>query len=165
MYNIILISFLVLTGYSFVAVIVYFISGEKEDIFTYFGMGIFGIFLLFVSNFIQFVKRKMRQHSLRSIFVEDKTGNKYICRITDTDDIHSWISGYTLQKRYATKSEWSKLPSFSEEVLTKSKINCDYCKYDRDCDFGIKSIKCKHDYTGRVTEFDQFVRNNKKKRK
>ena len=151
--NIIILTLLI---YSVLAVAIYFISGENDDVLVYFGMGIAGWALLILFQIIASIQRLIKYYDKRSIFKEESTGNKYVCHLKDTDDIYCWTKGYKLVKRYAPKSEWKDLPYFDKEFIDRSKRNCDNCKHDRVCAHGGAYVKCKHDEYGTVTEFDKF---------
>ena len=154
--NIIILTLLI---YSLIAIVVYFISGENGDVLEFFGVGIIGWIILFVIDFIVMpIGNFIRYYDKRSIFKEESTGNKYICKLKDTEDIDLWTEGYKIVKRYAPKSEWKDLPYINEEVIKNSKRNCNHCKYDKECSrYPMeKNIKCKHSEYGRVLEFDKF---------
>lgn len=153
--NIIIATLLI---YSLIAVIIYFIAREDDDIFVYFGMGIVGWLLLVVFQIIASIQRFCRFHNKRSIFEDKNTGQKYICNLKDTEDIRLWTNGYKLIKRYAPKSEWKGLPYFDKEFVEASKRNCDNCKYNEECcRHPLKEhVKCKHDEFGLALEFNKF---------
>ena len=146
-----------LIAYSLIAVIVYYISKENDDVLAFFGMGIIGWILLFIFDFIiKPIGNFIRHYNKRSIFQKENTDEKYICNLKDTDDINYWVGGYKLIRRYAPKSEWQGLPYFDKEFIANSKINCSHCKYDDECER--YEPKCTHDYFWKVLEFDEFER-------
>lgn len=163
--NIIIITVLLtLLIYSLIATIVYIISGEDEKVIEAFGLGIVGLSLLGIINTIRKIKHYIKYDlEKRSIIKKVSNGALYRCKTKDTNDICHWISGYKLVKRYASKTEWSRLPDFSKEFIDKSKRNCDHCKYDKECvcNFPYDKVKCKHDEYGVVLEFDQFEKGRK----
>ena len=154
---------LTLIVYSLVATIVFIITKENEDVAIVFGLGVVGLVLVGVSKVIHKIINKFKYHiGKRSIFIEESTGKKYKCKVKDSQDI-GWVSGYKIVRRYAEKSEWRDIPDFSKEFISNSKINCDNCKYDNECDqFPYYKVKCKHDEYGRVLEFDKFECKNKR---
>lgn len=157
--NIGFIIILTLIGYSTISVLLYFLFGENEDILFIFGLGIVGCILsgilLLVTKFTTLFKYHLGK---RSIFKENGTGKLYICKVKDAEEIRLWIQGYHLIKRYALKTEWKDLPYLPSEVVERSKINCDHCKYDNECKdkWPYDTIKCKHDGFGMILEFDKF---------
>lgn len=149
---------LTLVVYSLIAMVVYVITGQNEDVLAMFGLGIVGIFLLGVHKLIVKIRDVFKYKvGKRSIFEEEATGKKYKCKTNDTHNV-SWVEGYKLIKRYAIKSEWCNIPDFDNEFIEHSKINCDNCKHDKECQCGYPytKIKCKHDEYGAVLEFDKF---------
>lgn len=155
-----------LVVYSLVSTIVFIITKENEDITMGFGLGIVGLILIGITKTIRKIRNSFKYHiGKRSIFIEEKTGNKYKCKTRDTNDV-CWVIGYSLIKRYATKSEWQNISDFSKEFIKNSKRNCDNCKYNDSCKFNmcrksLDTIRCQHDSFGIVTEFDKFEKNNK----
>lgn len=87
----------------------------------------------------------------------DKEGNKVICHTKDASDV-DWNGEYKFVKRYADKSEWNGLPMIPEDVLAKCRINCDHCKFDKQCicNYPYTAVRCKHDEFGAVIEFNKF---------
>lgn len=157
--NILTIVLITLTVYSAIACFISLGFSNKDDVFEIFGLGIVGLSILVIGCIIESILRFFKCHfNKRSIFVEETTGSKYICKTKDSTNIQDWISGYKLVKRYATKSEWKNIPYFSNEFIKKSKINCDHCKHDKECvcEFPYNKIKCKHDEYGMVLEFEKF---------
>lgn len=147
--------------YSLVSTVLFIITKENEDVAIAFGLGIVGLTLVGILQIIRKIANKFKYHiGKRSIFVEESTGNKYKCKVKDAEDIHHWVEGYKLIKRYAVKSEWIDIPDFSAEFISNSKKNCDNCKHDKPeecmCDYPYDRVRCKHDEYGRVLEFDKF---------
>lgn len=154
-FHIVLISLVV---YSLISTIVFIISGENENVIIVFGLGISGLILWAIMRIIHKIEKLFKYHiGKRSIFEEESSGNKYKCKIKDTNDVQ-WISGYKLIRRYASKSEWIDIPDFSKAFVENSKRNCDHCKHDKECEceYPYARIKCKHDEFGTVLEFDKF---------
>lgn len=148
-----------LIAYSIISTLVYIISKDNENVAIAFGLGIFGLTLCGVLKIVRKIRDKFKYHiGKRSIFKEESTGNKYKCKVKDAEDIRCWTEGYKMIKRYAAKCEWVNIPDFSEEFIEKSKINCDNCKYDKECvcDYPRITVKCRHDGYGTVLEFDKF---------
>lgn len=149
--------------YSAITTIIIQISHENDDVIQICGLGIVGCTLAGIFHIICKIKNYYKYHyNKRSIFENKKTNEKYICRVKDCNDVH-WNPNYKLIKRYADKSEWVNLPAFSDNFIAKCKINCNHCKYNKECNSfindynGCKTIKCKHDEYGCVTEFDKFI--------
>lgn len=139
--------------YSAIATIVYFLFGQSEEVAALFGLGLVGGVLILLTKIVNAVSDLFKYCiGKRSIFVEDATGTKYKCKTKETHNI-LWMDGYTLQKRYAKKSEWQDIPDFDVAFLDTAKINCDNCKYDKECR---KHPKCTHDEFGAVSEFNKF---------
>ena len=157
--NGLIIVLITLTVHSAIACLISLIFSDNDDVFEIFGLGIVGLSILLIGWIIESILGFFKYHfNKRSIFVEETTGNKYICKTKDTPDIQYWTTGYKLVRRYATKSEWKNIPYFSNEFIKKSKINCDHCKHDKECvcEFPYNKIKCKHDKYGMVLEFEKF---------
>ena len=145
--------------YSLISFSVFLLSNENEDVFAFFGMGITGWIIFGLYYIIERISNHFKyHHNKRSIFLEESTGNKYICKVKDAEYFSLWMNGYRVIKRYANKSEWKDIPYLSDELIEKSKMNCDNCKYDEECvcEFPYDKIKCKHDKYGTVLEFDKF---------
>lgn len=160
--NTILITLVV---YSLISVIIYFLSGENDEVLEIAGLGIVGWLLIGFMWIIAGIVKYFKHFSKRSIFEDKKTGNKYICKLKDANNILHWMDEYKIIKRYANKREWKNIPYFSKEIIEKSKINCDYCKHyqECDCDYPYDKVKCTHDNYGRVLNFDSFERNRGRK--
>lgn len=155
--NIFYIILLTLLIYSLIATIVFVVTKENENVAIAFGLGIVGLSIIGLcivyKKFKYMFKYKIGK---RAIFEETLTGKKYKCKIKDTNDIE-WLADYKIVKRYADKNIWKDIQDFSEEVIARSKINCDNCKYVHDCnyEYPINTVKCKND-CGTVIEFDKF---------
>lgn len=148
------IALITLIGYSVISTLLSLICKDDENILIAFGLGIFGLTLCGVLRIVHEITNQFKHHiGKRSIFEEISTGNKYKCKTKDTMDIHGWLDDYKIIKQYAKKSEWADIPDFSQEIIDKSKMNCDYCKHDEACRY---DVKCKHDPWGTVLEFDKF---------
>lgn len=147
---------LTLVMYSIVANAAYFISKENEDVLMVFGMGIFGVLLWVIVQIIIKIQKIIKNYNKRSIFKDDN-GNKFYCKVKYYDDF-CWH--YDSVKRYANKEEWENLQPFTKCQIDLAQINCDRCKYDKDCAsdgyYYDDTIRCKHDNYGTVTEFDKF---------
>lgn len=159
--NTLCIVVLTLVIYSAIATLICVVAKDDETVAIVFGLGIVGLALWGVRNIIYIIRKQFKYHiGKRSIFEEESTGNKYKCKVKDSEDIRCWVEGYTLIKRYAVKSEWAYIPDFSKEFIDKSKRNCDHCKYNTpdECmtDYPHDKVRCKHDKYGRVLEFDKF---------
>ena len=84
--NTLTIIILTLMVYSLIAVIIYFITGEKDDVLEIFGMGIVGWILLFIFDFIlKPIHKFFKYYNKRSIF-EDENGNRFYCKVKYADD-------------------------------------------------------------------------------
>ena len=145
--------------YSLISYSVFLLSSENEDVLCFFGMGITGWVIFGLYYIVECILHHFKyHHNKRSIFLEERTGNKYICKVKDAANIQYWTKGYELVKRYADKSEWKDIPYFTDEFIEKSKINCDNCKHDNECvyEYPYDKIKCIHDKYGTVLEFDKF---------
>ena len=158
--NIFGIVLLTLVVYSLISTVVFIISKENEDVIVAFGLGIVGLILAGLCRIIRWIIFKFKYRiGKRSIFEETSTGNKYKCKVKDSNDI-DWVPGYKMIKRYATKSEWINIPDFNKELIMRSKINCNNCKHDKPdecrCGYPYDRVKCKHDEWGAVLEFDKF---------
>lgn len=152
---------LTLIIYSLISTIIYIISGENEEVIVIFGLGIVGLTLSGVMSIIRKIYHYLKYNcEKRSIIRKVSNGALYRCKTKDTNDICHWVSGYELVKRYASKTEWIKLPDFSKEFIEQCKRNCDHCKYNDECERGKTYVKCKHDEYGVVLEFDKFEKNN-----
>ncbi len=150
---------LTLIIYSAIATIIIEVIHENDDVIAVFGFGIVGCSLAIVGKIIRKIHKYFKYYyGKRSIFVEENTGNKYKCKIKDSNDIQYWTSGYKLITRYANKLEWESIPDFDNDFIENSKRNCDNCKYDKQCqcNFPYDQIKCKHDNYGTVLKFDKF---------
>lgn len=159
--SVLYIVIITLVAYSTIATLVYIISKENETVAIAFGLGVVGLTLAGVLNIIRAIKRQFKYNiGLRSIFLEASTGNKYKCKVKDSEDIRCWVEGYDLLMRYAPISEYIDIPDFSKEFIANSKRNCDHCKHDVEgecvCSYPYDGVRCKHDEYGRVLEFDKF---------
>lgn len=146
---------------SVITLVIYWLSGENNDVIEVSGIGIIGWFLIGIFAVVKPISDYFRlRHNKRSIFLEESTGNKYICKTNNCENIRLWVKGYKLLVRYAPKEEWKGIPEFSKEFIEHSKRNCDYCKHDKECvcEYPYTKIKCKHDEFGTVVEFDKFER-------
>lgn len=147
--------------YSWAATMLYFFTKENEDVLIFFGLGIVGLLTLAAINIISKIKSffKYRYHKY-SIFEEISTGNKYKCKSKHSKDI-DWLPEYKILKRYVTKKVYEDLyknvPNLPKEVIRRSKINCDNCKYNT-TEYCLRTngIKCKHDEYDEILEFDKF---------
>ena len=155
--NTIMIVILTLVIYSTISTICFIISNENEELITYFGLGIVGVTGMLVIKFIHFLKELFCYRiGKRSIYEEKETKKQYVCKLKENANMH-WLADYKMIKRYATKEEWKNLPYLPKEVIERSKINCNNCKYDKECqcDFPYDKIKCKNEY-GTVLNFEKF---------
>lgn len=155
--NIFYIVLITLAIYSLVSTILYLIT-DNEDIVIAFGLGFVGLTLSGIMKIIHKIKNLFKYYiGKRSIFEEVSSGNKYKCKTSDTNDIQ-WVSDYKLIKRYAAKPEWTDIPDFNKEFVENSKINCDHCKHNKECEceYPYIKVRCKHDGYGTVLEFDKF---------
>jgi hypothetical protein len=157
--NIFFIVLLTLIIYSAIGTLAYICTKDNETVGIAFGLGIVGLTLVGVLNIIRKIRNLFKYHiGLRSVFEEKNTGNRYKCKVKDSEDMRCWVDGYDLIIRYAPKSECAGVPDFSKDFIKKSKMNCDHCKHDSDCEcnYPYTKIKCKHDEYGTVLEFDKF---------
>ena len=166
--SVLYIIIITLVIYSAIATLVYIISKENETVAIAFGLGVVGLTLAGVLNIIRAIKRQFKYNiGLRSIFEEESTGNRYKCKVKDSEDIRCWVEGYNLLMRYAPRSECIGIPDFSKEFIINSKRNCDHCKHNKpdECmsDYPHDKVRCKHDEYGRVLEFDKFESKNEVK--
>ena len=165
MMNVLNIILLTLLSYSFIATMTYILSKENDDILAAFGLGCFGLSLVFIVRLIRKISKLIKYSKLCSLYKETNTGNVYKCKTKDSHNM-DWMQDYEIVKRYKKITECEDIPWVSKEVLEKSRINCDNCIYDNVCDGSIYSdgswnyhgIKCKHDKYGAVVEFDKFVK-------
>lgn len=144
---------------STLTVIIYYLWNENDDVLAFSGAGVIGWLIILVGRILRPLTKYFKyRFGKRSIFVEESTGNKYICKTKDCEDIRLWVSGYKLEKRYATKEQWVGIPEFSKEFINSSKRNCDNCKHYKNCicEFPYAYIRCEHDVYGTITKFDQF---------
>ena len=155
--NTIMIIIMTLLCYSIISTITFLISGQKEEVLEFFGLGIFGLLLLGiakvkckVANFFRYDWNK------RTIWEDRKTKERFKCK--KEEDHNIYYGNYELIKRYAEKKEWENIPDFPEDVLEKLRRNCDNCKYNEipECAADSNNPKCSHDPYGEVIAFDQF---------
>ena len=152
--HIILITLII---YSAITTAIYMLSGEREDILWYSGLGIVGLLLLCFFRVKYEIERFFKYRGKRSIFEDVESKQRYKCRISQSHDI-KWLAQYRLIDQIADKEEWKDIPDFPNDVIKESRRNCNRCKYDERCNYDCQysRIKCKHDEFGAILEFDKF---------
>ena len=158
--NVFYIVLITLIIYSLISTIIYIFSKYNEDVLMFFGLGIVGLTVAAIVKAIRKIKDLFKYSVGKySIFEEKSTGKRYKCKVNDAHNI-DWLQEYKMIKRYATKSEWNGIPNFNEDILVRSRINCDNCKFDEECqcEFPYTDVKCKHNEYGEVLEFDKFCK-------
>lgn len=154
----IFIVILTLVGYSTVSTIVYIISGENYDVLAVFGLGIFGVIIIFLDKcVVNPMYRFIRNYNKRTVF-EDENGNKFYCHTKYANDL-DWY--YKIIKRREKKEVWKHIAPATKECIDKIQKNCDRCKHDNQC--RNCGVRCKHDNFGIITEFDQFKKKCRRK--
>ena len=147
-----------LVVYSIISTLVFILSGQKEDVLLFFGLGIVGIIIWVIQRFLCKIRDLFKYRIGKyAIFEEVSTGKKYKCNPKDTNDV-IWAIGYKLVKRYAVKAEWRDIPDLDKAFIESCRRNCDNCKYGKECqcDYPYNKIKCSHNEYGEVLEFDKF---------
>lgn len=155
MYNIILGVFYGMLIYSTIMSIL-MVTNIDEDTMLTISVGIIGWSLILILKCVKKLLHWKEFHNRRSIILVKETNEKKWCDLKDTDNIYLWHDGYKLINRYANKSEWINLNTFTKDEINNFKRNCDNCKYDKECKG--KNIKCKTDSKGVVLEFSNFER-------
>lgn len=152
--NIILITLIV---YSFIGTIAYVVTGENDDVLFAFGLGIFGLAILFIIRLLNKINKYLRHSKLCSVYKDVETGKLYKCKVKHSKNM-DWMRKYEIVKRYGKRDEYENVPWISNDVIKESEINCDNCIYNNVCDTYGSEIKCKHTEFGEVIVFDKFER-------
>lgn len=158
---ILLTVFITLLVHSLIGVIIYIASGENESTTSIWAIGIIGWIALGFFTVVMKIQKLIKHYTKRAIVENEETGIQYWCYSKDVDDLWHWRDGWKVIGRYMTKDEWQYLSYVGDDIIQDSKRNCSNCKYEDECTFdmwraSLDKIKCKHDVTGVVTEFDKF---------
>lgn len=153
MNEIILTIILTLLIHSLIGTIIFIITKKDEEFAIFYAIGIIGWIIVGLYCIAKVFKRWLNYHNKRSIF-EDENGERFYCKTKYTND---FIYYYEMVDRYATKDEWQDLKPFTKEQIKSVQRNCRRCKHHNSCDYNIW-VRCEHDESGTVIEFDKFER-------
>jgi hypothetical protein len=133
MHEILIIVTFAMLIHSVIGTVIFIATNENEDFAVYYAIGFVGWIVCLIGYVYRLLKRMLRHYTKRSIF-EDEEGSKFYCPIKYCDDFY-WH--YKMVRRYAAKEEWKNLRSCSEEEIKQAIMNCDRCKYDKECKFDL----------------------------
>ena len=112
------------------------LSLDRDTLTTFLATGPVGLVLFCILKLWYKIQTYFRYHYKKMSIWDDGNGNLYRAKPEMYQDIRycKLSKGYKIVKRYATKSEWKDLPTFSDEFLKICLINCDRCIYIKECD-------------------------------
>ena len=142
------------------------LSLDNDTLTGFLATGPVGLVLFCILKLWNKIQRYFKYHYKKMSIWDDGNGNLYRAKPEIDQDIrHCDLSkGYKLIKRYATKSEWKNLPTFSDEFLKTCLINCERCLHTTECDEKYdhgKPVLCKTDEFGCIIEYDHYKFNEK----